>query len=112
MAPKGGKEFVRSLHAQYNNKTVYKSDADRAAAAEKAITAWKDNDWVAVPNGRGFSEYIVIRAETKCDNPTLDDVNLKSDSALRDLRKAFTKSMAATKANRPLLTRVADFVSK
>jgi hypothetical protein len=39
-------------------------------------------------------------------------VNLKSDSALRDLRKAFTKSMAATKANRPLLTRVADLVSK
>jgi len=112
MAPKSGKEFVRSLHAEYNNKTVYKSDADRAVAAEKSVTAWKDNDWVAVANGRGFSEYIVIRAETKCDNPTLDDVNLKSDSALRDLRKAFTKSMAATKANRPLLTRVADLVSK
>ncbi len=111
-SPRDGKELVRGLHYDNTIKT-HAMVVARDAAIDKAVANWKSNRWVAVPTARGFSEYIVIAVETNCeDAPTLDDVDLNSNSAIRDLRKAFTKSMAATKANRPLLTRVADLISK
>ena len=82
------------------------------AAADAAAATWKENDWIAIPNARGFSEYIIIRSDSEQVTSELDDVDLNDKNAVRDLRKAFTKSMAANKANRPLLTRVADLVSK
>jgi hypothetical protein len=82
------------------------------AAVEKVEKSWDDNDWAGIPNGRGFNEYIVVRCDTKYEEFDLDEVDMNSKSGLRDLRKTFTKSMAATRANRPLLTRVADLISK
>jgi len=84
----------------------------RLAVQEKTEEFWSENDWVGIPNGKGFDEYILVRTDTKVEDWDLDEVDMNSKSGLRDLRKTFTKSMAATRANRPLLTRVADLISK
>ena len=113
---KHGSEYAASLTQRSMVKDGSTVDAAQAAviatAREKAVAAWKDNDWVAIANTRGFNEYILVRCDNSEKAVSTDDVNLTDKNALRDLRKAFTKSMAQTKANRPLLTRVADLVSK
>jgi len=86
--------------------------AARLAVQEKTEDFWSDNDWVGIPMGKGFDEYILVRTDVKSEDWDLDEVDMNSKSGLRDLRKTFTKSMAATRANRPLLTRVADLISK
>lgn len=106
---RNGTNYAASLtQSVTENKNVEVLTAASAAATK----AWKDNDWLAVPTARGFDDYILIRSDAEVDTDTLDKVDLTDKNAVRDLRKAFTKSMAATKANRPLLTRVADLVSK
>jgi hypothetical protein len=108
---RNGTSYAETLTQSVNKDQ--KLTADQLMATVKAASkAWKDNDWIAVPTARGFDDYILIRTDGAVDTDTLDDVDLTDKNALRDLRKAFTKSMAATKANRPLLTRVADLVSK
>lgn len=113
---KHGTDYAASLTQRSMMKGAETVDAAQAAvitaAREKAVAAWKDNDWVAIANARGFSEYILVRCDNNDTAVSTDDVNLTDKNALRDLRKAFTKSMAQTKSNRPLLTRVADLVSK
>lgn len=89
-----------------------KANAARQAAAEKFRETFEDNDWVGIPNGMGFDEYFLVRTDTKVEEFDLDKVDMDSKSGLRDLRKTFTKSMAQTRANRPLLTRVAELISK
>jgi hypothetical protein len=113
---RGGKDLANSLtQSALLNGEHAANAADAAmitAAKEKAVTAWKDNDWVSIPNARGFNDYIIVRTDTDVETDMLDKVDLNDKNAVRDLRKAFTKSMAATKSNRPLLTRVAELVSK
>jgi hypothetical protein len=113
---RGGKDLANSLtQSALLNGEHAANAADAAmihAAKEKAVTAWKDNDWISIPNARGFNDYIIVRTDTDVETDMLDKVDLNDKNAVRDLRKAFTKSMAATKSNRPLLTRVAELVSK
>ena len=82
------------------------------ALREKVAKDWKNNDWVSIPNARGFNDYIVVRNDTSDKTISTGDVDLTDKNAIRDLRKAFTKSMAQTRANRPLLARVAELISK
>jgi hypothetical protein len=84
------------------------------SAADKASEAWRKNDWVSIPNAMGFDDYILILCDNLCvEDGGLDEVDLNNKkTAIRDIRRAFTKTMASTKANRPLLTRVAELISK
>jgi hypothetical protein len=104
-----GTEYVGTLIGE----RVVKSgkNVDNSDEQKKAVTAWKENDWVAVSDVRGFNEYILVLC-TVAAEVSMDEVDLSDKNAIRDLRKAFTKSMAQTKANRPLLARVATLVSK
>ena len=93
------------------NDPKTRRDAEMAIRA-KVEKAWADNEWIGIPMGNGFNEYIIVRTDVKEEEWDLDEVDMTSKSGLRDLRKTFTKSMAATRSNRPLLTRVADLISK
>ena len=104
---------VKAAKKAIDSKTDPKARrATTEAIQEKVEKSWADNDWVGVPMGLGFNEYIVVRTDLKEEAWDIDEVDMTSKSGLRDLRKTFTKSMAATRANRPLLTRVADLISK
>jgi cobalamin biosynthesis protein CobT len=111
-ANRAGKSLARQLAYEVARTDAKNTMQKQQQAYETAESAWKDNEWFVQQNARGFDQYIVIRSDNAVDTTDLDDVDLTDKNAIRDLRKAFTKSMAATKANRPLLTRVAELVSK
>jgi len=71
--------------------------------------------WANMKNSHGYVEYIMINSQlTSTDEHlVLTDVNdINDKKAINHLRKTFTAKMAAGRANRPLLTRVAELISK
>ena len=87
--------------------------AAKDAEVEKLGKTWKDENWAAVANGRGYDDYIVIRtnlADAAAVDLTATDPT--TAAGLRKLRNDFGKMLAATKGNRPLMVRVADLLAK
>ena len=84
------------------------------ATAEKLGAAIKSDDWFHVlsENGKGYADYIVFPVPSITAETELVAVDSNDKAGLRSLRSQFMKSMSARRANRPLLVRVAEIVSK
>ena len=101
----------RSLTTPGVELTSQKMDQDHAfatAASEK----FQDEGWYALGKTQGFDQYIIVKSEYAHDHTSIDSVDMNSKSALRDLRKNFTKMMANRNNNRPLLAQIADILAK
>ena len=101
----------RSLLVPGADLTSQKMDQDHAfanAAGEK----FQDEGWYALGKTQGFDQYIIVKSEYAHDHTSIDSVDMNSKSALRDLRKNFTKMMANRNNNRPLLAQIADILAK
>lgn len=74
----------------------------------------KETDWFHVlsVDGKGYADYIVFPVPSITTEVELTAVNANDKAGLRSLRSQFMKSMSARRANRPLLVRVAEIVSK
>jgi len=87
--------------------------AAKEAEVEKLGKTWKDENWAAVANGRGYDDYIVIRTNlADAAEVDLTATDPTTAAGLRKLRNDFGKMLAATKGNRPLMVRVADLLAK
>ena len=101
----------RSLLVPGADLTSQKMDQDHAfanAAGEK----FQDEGWYALGKTQGFDQYIIVKSEYAHDHTSIDSVDMSAKSALRDLRKNFTKMMANRNNNRPLLAQIADILAK
>ena len=101
----------RSLVVPGADLTSQKMDQDYAfvnAAGEK----FQDAGWYALGKTQGFDQYIIVKSEYAHDHTSIDSVDMNSKSALRDLRKNFTKMMANKNNNRPLLAQIADILAR
>jgi hypothetical protein len=92
----------------------YTAYIDRRKQLAKEVTAaWNEKGWWNLKgnDARGYDEYIMLPATRKSET-----VNLTADpttgAGLRSLRNQFAKQLAATKGNRPLMTRVAELLAK
>ena len=101
----------RSLTTPGVELTSQKMNQDHAfanAAGEK----FQDEGWFSLGKTQGFDQYIIVKSEYAHDHTSIDSVDMNSKSALRDLRKNFTKMMANRNNNRPLLAQIADILAK
>ena len=101
----------RSLTTPGVELTSQKMDQDHAfatAASEK----FQDAGWYALGKTQGFDQYIIVKSEYAHDHTSIDSVDMSAKSALRDLRKNFTKMMANRNNNRPLLAQIADILAR
>ena len=101
----------RSLTTPGVELTSQKMNQDHAfanAAGEK----FQDAGWYALGKTQGFDQYIIVKSEYAHDHTSIDSVDMNSKSALRDLRKNFTKMMANRNNNRPLLAQIADILAR
>ncbi len=79
-------------------------------ALKKSI---RDNDWCHLQGAAGYYDYIVFPVATIEAEEELTAITNPNDKAgLRTLRSQFKKVMNARRANRPLMVRVAEIVSK
>ena len=102
---------VRSATRVIESKYSASNDPKQVAAKKQFI---KDG-WVALPENNGFNEEIVLNtsnaAESEFDFDSVS-VNTDSNKGVRDLNKAFCKSLESRKGNRPLMARIAELISK
>ena len=101
----------RSLVVPGADLTSQKMDQDYAfanAAGEK----FQDEGWFSLGKTQGFDQYIIVKSEYAHDHTSIDSVDMSAKSALRDLRKNFTKMMANRNNNRPLLAQIADILAR
>ena len=82
------------------------------AFANAASEKFQDEGWYALGKTQGFDQYIIVKSEYAHDHTSIDSVDMSAKSALRDLRKNFTKMMANRNNNRPLLAQIADILAK
>lgn len=92
--------------------TGTKDDAKRIALRDSLEASLKDNGWFSVPECHGFTDYIVFTVATAKNENTLGAVDASTASGLRSLRNQFIKNQSGRRANRPLLARVAEVLSK
>jgi hypothetical protein len=86
-------------------------DQDHAVATA-AGEKFQDAGWFSLGKTQGFDQYIIVKSEYAHDHTSIDSVDMNSKSALRDLRKNFTKMMANKNNNRPLLAQIADILAR
>jgi Mg-chelatase subunit ChlD len=101
----------RSLLVPGAELTSVKMDQDHAVA-NAAGEKFQDAGWYALGTTEGFDQYIIVKSEYAHDHTSIDSVDMNSKSALRDLRKNFTKMMANRNNNRPLLAQIADILAR
>ena len=101
----------RSLTAPGIDLTSAKMDQDHAVATA-AGEKFQDAGWFSLGKTQGFDQYIIVKSEYAHDHTSIDSVDMNSKSALRDLRKNFTKMMANKNNNRPLLAQIADILAR
>ena len=79
--------------------------------SEKDYDTFKDNGYMILPAALGYDSYILMRNVTSTDDGEIQgDINSKG--GLRAIRSSFSKMLGKQRANRPLLCRVADLLSK
>lgn len=79
--------------------------------AEKAYDDFKDNAYYILPAARGYDSYILMRNVTATDDGEIEG-DITAKGGLRSIRSSFSKMLGKQRANRPLLCRVADLLSK
>lgn len=92
----------------------YSAYIDRRKQLAKEMTAaWNEKGWWNLKgnDARGYDEYIMLPATRKSETVTLT-ADPTTGAGLRSLRNQFSKQLAATKGNRPLMTRVAELLAK
>jgi hypothetical protein len=92
----------------------YTAYMDRRKQLAKEVTAaWNEKGWWNLKgnDARGYDEYIMLPATRKSETVTLT-ADPTTGAGLRSLRNQFSKQLAATKGNRPLMTRVAELLAK
>ena len=101
----------RSLVVPGADLTSQKMDQDHTVA-NAAGEKFQDAGWFSLGKTQGFDQYIIVKSEYAHDHTSIDSVDMSSKSALRDLRKNFTKMMANKNNNRPLLAQIADILAR
>ena len=99
--------------AQARNTLPWSEYRRRSAEKQRKVRAeWNARRWWGFTGDAadGFDEYLLIATGE------VAEVTLTADpttgAGLRSLRSQFAKSLAATKGNRPLMTRVAELLAK
>lgn len=114
----GGNQICIHLTNKSDAKILiprYSPDQYDQVAIAAMLKKFATEGWANLKNSRGYVEYIMINSQpTNSDEHlVLTDVNdINDKKAINSLRKIFTAKMAAGRANRPLLTRVAELISK
>ena len=111
----GGKVVCIHLQARVRGVGKWLGElATRATGKPEVVKAtdekWLNEGWCTAKGVRGYDEYICVRGENAETTVALTG-NAGTAAGLRTLRAQFKKGLAATKANRPLLARVAELVA-
>lgn len=80
--------------------------------SEEAAKEFKNNGYCAKDGYLGYTTYIVQKAVAVQDDLETLTADINAKGGLRTLRSQFTKMLDSQRANRPLLCRVADLLSK
>ena len=114
----GGNQICIHLTNKSDAKILiprYSPDQYDEVAIAAMLKKFATEGWANLKNSRGYVEYIMINSQPNNtdEHLVLTDVNdINDKKAINSLRKIFTAKMAAGRANRPLLTRVAELISK
>lgn len=79
--------------------------------SEKTYEDFKKNAYVILPAALGYDSYILMRNTTCTDEGEIKG-DITAKGGLRAIRSSFSKMLGKQRANRPLLCRVADLLSK
>ena len=79
---------------------------------DEAMKDFKKGDYYTKDGHLGYTTYIVQKAVAVQDDGEMLTADPNAKGGLRNLRSQFTKMLDSQRANRPLLCRVADLLSK
>lgn len=114
----GGNQICIHLTNKSDAKILiprYSPDPYDQAPIANMLKKFMSEGWANLKNSRGYTEYIMINSQTSNadEHLVLTDISdINDKKAITSLRKTFSAKMAAGRANRPLLTRVAELISK
>jgi hypothetical protein len=99
---------LSSLRDAKNRIVSVTRDYDKS---EKDYDTFKDNAYIILPAALGYDSYILMRNTTCTDDGEITG-DITTKGGLRAIRSSFSKMLGKQRANRPLLCRVADLLSK
>lgn len=97
-----------------NTLALSDSDRDSLNQIEALRKAFNKNGYALLPNANGYDVRIVLDGTVEEFDDTFDNltVDASSKAGQRELQKAFQKSLASRKTNRPLMEKIADLIAK